>query len=122
MTEQGLFPASLISPEVAALLPPGYTIRALRRSDYATGFLECLRVLTTVGDVTAETFEKQYDAMASQEGYYILVVEDTSRGVIVGTGSLIVERKLYVSFLPPENFSAFHPGLGVFWTKGMKLC
>ncbi|KAL2106005.1 hypothetical protein VUR80DRAFT_7423 [Thermomyces stellatus] len=93
MTEQGLFPASLISPEVAALLPPGYTIRALRRSDYATGFLECLRVLTTVGDVTAETFEKQYDAMASQEGYYILVVEDTSRGVIVGTGSLIVERK-----------------------------
>ena len=105
MSEQGLFPASLVSPEVAASLPAGYAIRALRRSDFATGFLDCLRVLTTVGDVTAEAFEKQYDAMAGQEGYYILVVEDTSRGVIVGTGALIVEKKLCVlpspSLFPP---------------------
>lgn len=100
MTEQGLFPASLLSPEVQAALPEGYAIRALRRSDFATGFLDCLRVLTTVGDVSNEAFEQQYDAMASQEGYYILVVEDTARGLIVGTGALIVERKLYVFPLP----------------------
>lgn len=97
MTEQGLFPASLLCPTVQAALPDGYAIRALRRSDFDTGFLECLRVLTTVGDVTPSAFEAQYDAMAGQEGYYILVVEDTTRGVIVGTGALIVERKLYVS-------------------------
>lgn len=94
MPEQGLFPASLLCPTVQAALPDGYAIRALRRSDFDTGFLECLRVLTTVGDVTPAAFEAQYDAMAGQEGYYILVVEDTARGVIVGTGALIVERKL----------------------------
>ncbi|SPO03791.1 probable glucosamine-phosphate N-acetyltransferase [Cephalotrichum gorgonifer] len=93
MTEQGLFPASLLSPTVSASLPEGLVIRALRRTDFDNGFLDCLRVLTTVGDVSAEAFAGQYDAMAGQEGYYILVVEDTARGVIVGTGALIVERK-----------------------------
>lgn len=49
-----LFSASLISPEVAAQLPEGYTIRPMQRGDYAKGFLDVLRVLTTVGDVTEE--------------------------------------------------------------------
>jgi len=49
-----LFSEDLISPEVAAQLPEGYKIRPLQRSDYAAGFLDVLRVLTTVGDVTEE--------------------------------------------------------------------
>lgn len=49
-----LFSASLISPEVQSQLPEGYTIRPLQRGDYAKGFLDVLRVLTTVGDVTEE--------------------------------------------------------------------
>lgn len=98
MAETGLFSDSLVSPEVAASLPPGYRMRALRRSDYRSGFLDCLRVLTTVGDITEEDFEKQYDTMAAQEGYYILVVEDAARTeqAVVATGALVVERKLYV--------------------------
>ena len=95
MTE-GLFSADLLSPEVASSLPEGYSIRALRPTDYDAGFLDCLRVLTTVGDVTREAFEQRYNWMAGQDGYYILVVEDTTRGIIVGTGALIVEKKLYV--------------------------
>lgn len=35
--EVSLFSPSLISPEVAALLPDGYTMRPLRRSDYNKG-------------------------------------------------------------------------------------
>ncbi|KAK3182164.1 Glucosamine-phosphate N-acetyltransferase-like protein [Lecanicillium sp. MT-2017a] len=95
MAETGLFSDSLVSPEVAASLPPGYRMRALRRSDYRSGFLDCLRVLTTVGDITEEDFEKQYDIMAAQEGYYILVVEDAARTeqAVVATGALVVERK-----------------------------
>ncbi|PKS12107.1 hypothetical protein jhhlp_001405 [Lomentospora prolificans] len=92
MTE-GLFSADLLSPEVASSLPEGYSIRALRPTDYDAGFLDCLRVLTTVGDVTREAFEQRYNWMAGQDGYYILVVEDTTRGIIVGTGALIVEKK-----------------------------
>jgi glucosamine-phosphate N-acetyltransferase len=96
MAEKGLFSESLVSPDVAAALPPGYRMRALRRSDYQSGFLDCLRVLTTVGDITEEDFQNQYDSMAAQEGYYILVIEDAARTeqAVVATGALIVERKL----------------------------
>ncbi|KAK1758334.1 glucosamine 6-phosphate N-acetyltransferase [Echria macrotheca] len=96
MAEQGLFSKELLSPEVQAALPDGYRLRALRLSDYDTGFLDCLRVLTSVGDVTKEQFEAQYQWMAKQDGgYFILVVEDTNTTPhrVVGTGALIVERK-----------------------------
>ncbi|KKA28509.1 hypothetical protein TD95_002888 [Thielaviopsis punctulata] len=88
-----LFSADLISPDVAAALPSGYTARALRPSDFAAGFLDCLRVLTTVGDISQEAFEQRFEWMVRQDGYYVLVIEDTASGKIVGTGALIVERK-----------------------------
>lgn len=96
--EQGLFSQDLVSAEVSAQLPEGYRFRALRRSDYASGFLECLRVLTTVGEISETDFQKQYDSMDAQEGYYIMVIEDTTRPdvPVVATGALIVERKLYI--------------------------
>ena len=94
--EQGLFSSNLISPVVAAALPEGYTARALRKSDYDAGFLDCLRVLTTVGDITEEAFAERFAWLSRQDGgYYILVIEDGGR--VVGTGALIVERKLYVA-------------------------
>jgi glucosamine-phosphate N-acetyltransferase len=97
MTQTSLFSADLLSPAVAECLPPGYRLRALRRSDYNNGFLDCLRVLTTVGDITEEEFNNQYTWMSQQNGtYFILVVEDTNGGAnkVVGTGALLVERKL----------------------------
>ncbi|KAK7731074.1 Glucosamine-phosphate N-acetyltransferase-like protein [Cytospora paraplurivora] len=88
----GLFGDDLISHDVAAALPQGYKIRALRQSDYHAGFLECLRVLTTVGDISEEQFAQRYEWISRQDGgYYILVIEDG--GKVVGTGALIVERK-----------------------------
>ncbi|KAK5073570.1 Glucosamine-phosphate N-acetyltransferase-like protein [Lithohypha guttulata] len=92
--EADLFSDSLISPSVkASLQEVGYTIRPLRRSDYKTGYLDCLRVLTTVGEPSAQAFTERYDFISSQkETYYILVICDsTSR--VVGTGAVIVERK-----------------------------
>lgn len=96
-SEPGLFSSDLVSPEVAAALPDGYKIRALRRSDYNAGFLDCLRVLTTVGEITREQFDERYNWISRQDGgYFILVIEDTNAGAekVVGTGALIVERKL----------------------------
>jgi glucosamine-phosphate N-acetyltransferase len=92
--EQGLFGSELISPTIATSLPPTYTIRALRKSDYEIGFLDVLRVLTTVGDITKEEWNARYEWMNGQGkgGYYLLVIEDQGR--IVGTGALLVERKL----------------------------
>ncbi|KAG9786150.1 hypothetical protein KCU88_g2345, partial [Aureobasidium melanogenum] len=91
--DQPLFSPSLISDEVSSSLPDGYTIRPLRRSDYYGGFLDTLRVLTTVGEPTFAEFNARYDFMASRnDTYYILVICDTT-GTVVGTGAVIVERK-----------------------------
>ncbi|KAL2020483.1 hypothetical protein VTK56DRAFT_8368 [Thermocarpiscus australiensis] len=96
MAEQDIFSAELLSPEVQSALPKGYKLRALRRSDFDTGFLDCLRVLTTVGDVRREQFEERFDWLSKQDGsYFIIVIEDTNRSParVVGTGALLVERK-----------------------------
>ncbi|KAK3489086.1 glucosamine 6-phosphate N-acetyltransferase [Neurospora hispaniola] len=91
-----LFSADLLSPEVQSALPEGYKLRALRPTDYDTGFLDCLRVLTTVGDITKEQFQDRYDWVSRQDsGYFILVIEDTNSSPprVVGTGAVLVERK-----------------------------
>lgn len=100
--DAGLFGDELISPNVAAILPQGYKLRALRQSDYHAGFLDCLRVLTTVGDISEEQFAQRFEWISKQDGgYYILVIEDG--GKVVGTGALLVERKLSVFPWPPAT-------------------
>ncbi|TWU72640.1 hypothetical protein ED733_000909 [Metarhizium rileyi] len=88
-----LFPASLISQEVASSLPEGFTIRPLERQDYAKGFLTCLHDLTWTGDQTEDEFNERYDEMDTQgKGpYYYVVIEHAGR--IVGTGVVVVEKK-----------------------------
>lgn len=115
-SHEGLFASSLISPTIAASLPPNYTIRALRQSDYARGFLDCLRVLTTVGDITEAEWDQRYEWMTTQGkgGYYLLVVDDGER--VVGTGALIVERKLY----GPLSLFAWQTSPLDFRTKSME--
>jgi GNAT superfamily N-acetyltransferase len=111
-----LFSSDLISPEVLAQLPEGYSCRPIQQSDYKNGFLDVLRVLTTVGDVTEEVsnpplpglppppareqpptspqqWNERYTWMSARsDTYFLLCVTDAS-AAIVGTGALIVERK-----------------------------
>lgn len=104
MSNDPLFSPTLISPTVAAELPEHYTIRPFRRSDYHHGFLDVLRVLTTVGDITEEKWNERYDWMRKRnDEYYLLCILDGSgaessagEGRIVGTGAVLVERKLCV--------------------------
>lgn len=91
--EEPLFSPSLISPEVLAILPEGYTARPLRRSDYQLGYLDVLRVLTTVGDISYEQWNERYNFMAKRNDEYYLMVICDEAARIVATGSLIVERK-----------------------------
>ncbi|KAL4917759.1 acyl-CoA N-acyltransferase [Aspergillus aurantiobrunneus] len=91
--EQPLFSTTLISPSVSSALPPGYTIRPVKRSDFHRGYLDVLRVLTTVGDVSEEAWNKRFDWISSRnDEYYLLVIVD-DQDKIVATGSLVVERK-----------------------------
>lgn len=107
-----IFPPSLLSSGISgsssgsdsapaaqqlAQLPDGFTIRPLHKSDFHKGYLDCLRVLTWVGDLSEEEWGQRYDEMAAAKGtYYLLAME--FEGKVVGTGSLVVERKLYVRF------------------------
>lgn len=124
-SEEGLFSSKLISSEVSGKLPEGYQLRALRPSDFDTGFLECLRVLTTVGDITREAFEEQFKQMNQQGGYYIVVIEDTNRTEkeksVVATGALIVERKLYVPISSHAAALAMEPQVNNTW-RGEPIC
>lgn len=89
-----MFDPSLISPEVLKELPEGYTMRPLQRDDYHKGFLDVLRVLTSVGDISEEAWNERYEWMSTSgnSSYYLLcILDSTSR--IVGTGALLVERK-----------------------------
>ncbi|KAJ5705475.1 hypothetical protein N7536_001164 [Penicillium majusculum] len=86
VTDGPLFPSTLISPETTPSGP-------CAARDYNRGYLDVLRVLTTVGDITEEAWNQRYDWITSRnDEYYMLVVCDGADRV-VGTGSLIVERK-----------------------------
>lgn len=107
-----LFSTALISPEVLSALPEGYTCRPLQRQDYHKGFLDVLRVLTTVGDVTeqvsttsflptlmhtqltpSQQWNDRYEWMSHHNDEYFLICILDSEQRIVGTGALLVERK-----------------------------
>ncbi|KAL4805839.1 acyl-CoA N-acyltransferase [Aspergillus unguis] len=88
-----LFPSTLISPSVLSALPENYTIRAVRRSDFHRGYLDVLRVLTTVGEISEADWNKRFNWISTRnDEYYLLVIVDGDDKV-VATGSLIVERK-----------------------------
>lgn len=88
-----LFPPSLLPTEITSTLPAGFIIRPLEKADFQKGYLDCLTVLTWVGDLSEAEWSDRYDEMAAAKGtYYLLAIEHA--GTIVGTGSLVVERKL----------------------------
>lgn len=91
MSSPSLFSADKI-PSVP--LPEGYKLRPLAREDYGKGFLDVLRGLTSVGDISQEAWEERYDFMASRAGEYFVVCVEDKDGRIVGVGSVIVEFKL----------------------------
>ncbi|KAI9190175.1 Glucosamine-phosphate N-acetyltransferase-like protein [Blastocladiella emersonii ATCC 22665] len=89
-----MFPESLISKEVLAELPAGYSIRPLRAEDFDKGYVALLQQLTVVGDITKEQFAERYAYLEKHnDTYYSLVIEDQNAGRVVGAGTLMVERK-----------------------------
>src|SRR5690349_13779660 len=89
-----LFPARFIDRAVTGEIPPGFILRPLEPSDYDKGILTCLSNLTVVGDISKERFLKQYAYFAAHSHeYFIVVVEDLSKGRIAGCGTMMLERK-----------------------------
>ncbi|KAL8601550.1 hypothetical protein ACOMHN_003816 [Nucella lapillus] len=72
----------------------GLVVRPLALSDFDKGYMQLLQQLTKVGDVTVEQFTERFNQMKGcPDTYYIVVIEDTSVGQIIGSASLIKEQK-----------------------------
>jgi glucosamine-phosphate N-acetyltransferase len=62
--------------------------RRLEKGDYDKNYLELLRQLTTVGDISQENYETAFDKMGAQ----VWVVE--FEGKIIASVSLLLEQKI----------------------------
>lgn len=76
------------------LLPQGYTFRKLKLTDYDNQYLETLKVLTTVGEISKEEFTELYNHWSSLPSIYHPYVITNASGIVVATGMLFVEKKL----------------------------
>ncbi|KAI5705741.1 hypothetical protein M8J76_014218 [Diaphorina citri] len=68
-------------------------VRPLHSTDYDHGFLEILKQLTSVGDISKDLFQKRFHRMKASQDYLVTVIEDTRTKQVIGTGSLILEQK-----------------------------
>ncbi|ODV77258.1 acyl-CoA N-acyltransferase [Suhomyces tanzawaensis NRRL Y-17324] len=75
-------------------LPQGYTFRKLQVSDYSNNYIETLKVLTTVGEVSQARFEELFAHWDSLPQLYQPHVITNEQGVVVATGMLLVEKKM----------------------------
>eukprot|EP00250_Pteridium_aquilinum_P023325 c26660_g1_i1 orf=146-622(-) len=68
-------------------------VRALALSDYSKGFMDLLKQLTSVGQVSSQEFSQRFQEIVNTESspYFIAVVE--AEGQVVATGTLLIERK-----------------------------
>lgn len=69
-----------------------YHIRELEREDYKNGFIECLKELSIVGDVTEEMFLKRFQERKNQSVFTVVAVE-ASNNRVLGTASIFYEPK-----------------------------
>lgn len=94
MPLESLFSEKLISPDVKASLNSKFIVRPLSSGDYDKGFVECLGMLTSVGKMNQASFLDRFAYMkAHNYEYFTIVIEDVTRQVIVGAGTIFVERK-----------------------------
>ncbi|KAI7884375.1 acyl-CoA N-acyltransferase [Lichtheimia hyalospora FSU 10163] len=94
VAEVALFDESLISPQVQAALPEGYTLRPLRANDYERGFLKVLEVLTEVGNQTKEEWMERFNYLKQHNHeYFTIAITDDRSDKVVAAGTIFVERK-----------------------------
>lgn len=105
------------NPAITALAPgePWLNVRPLKSGDYRRGFLQSLSQLTNVGEVTETQFlsklkdksssdlflklftfistTDRFAEMRAKGDYYVTVIEDLRSNKIIGSATLVVERK-----------------------------
>lgn len=107
LEDESLYPSSILEDlpgtiEGIRLAPPvsikepgeNLKIRPLRLGDYDRGYLDLLSQLTKVGSYSRKLFHDTFYSMKNcKNTYFITVIEDISLGKVIGTASLVIERK-----------------------------
>ncbi|CUM52228.1 unnamed protein product [Debaryomyces tyrocola] len=75
-------------------LPEGYSFRKLQQNDYSNDYLETLKVLTTVGEISPDMFADVFSNWQSLPEIYQPHVITNNNGTVVATGMLFIERKV----------------------------
>ncbi len=93
MFDPGLL-INLTSAQDVCSKDPNLHVRPLLSDDDTRGFLELLKQLTAVGDVSEADFKSRFNLMKSCNGtYFNTVIVDKNSDKVVGAATLIVERK-----------------------------
>ena len=66
--------------------------RFLEKNDFNKGYVDLLKQLTNVGDITLESFNIQYDYIMTNKYHYIFVLEENKK--IIASGTLLIEPKI----------------------------
>ncbi|WWC91343.1 uncharacterized protein L201_006286 [Kwoniella dendrophila CBS 6074] len=89
-----LFDSSLIPSIIQEQLGPDLHLRPLASDDNTRGHFDVLSVLTVAPQLSAKAYKDKFDELKACAGtYFIIVIVNVSTDKIVGSGSLIVERK-----------------------------
>ncbi|XP_024394345.1 glucosamine 6-phosphate N-acetyltransferase isoform X3 [Physcomitrium patens] len=71
-----------------------FVLRALAISDFDKGFMQLLGQLTVAGAVSEEQFGERVKYLQELgDDHYVAVIEDTEKGQIIATGSVLIEHK-----------------------------
>lgn len=71
-----------------------FQVRKLEVSDNSKGFVELLQQLTVCDAISDENFEARFQELRSLgDDHVICVIEDTTCGKIIATGSVFIEKK-----------------------------
>lgn len=75
-------------------IPPGYKVRRVQASDYNNNYLETLKALTVVGDVTETQFVDTVALWESQPQIYHNMVITDEDGKVAAAGNIVIEQKM----------------------------
>ncbi|KAK9908342.1 hypothetical protein WJX75_006367 [Coccomyxa subellipsoidea] len=70
-----------------------FVVRDLEKGDFRKGFPEILSQLTTVGNVSLESFTARFEEINLSPDYKTVVIEDSEKQRIIATATLLIERK-----------------------------